>query len=155
MAQHDMVGSGEWGGFWFYCTVQCMYFRVSSYNSIEWNSFYSVGLYKTVVTYFFLNRFVAHIIITLSLMDRAYMWFNMTWLGRGNRVGSQANGVSLLRMTWSKCGGKIGGNPMESSPSSISLRKSSKEPAAAAAALWAKKSGISCPNLLSSSSSKS
>ena len=38
------------------------------------------------------------------------MWFIITWFGVGNNVGSQTNGVSLLSMTCSKCGGKTGGH---------------------------------------------
>lgn len=47
-----------------------------------------MGLHKTVVKYFFLNNIVVHMIINRSLMDRAYMWLNMTWLGLGNGVVS-------------------------------------------------------------------
>ena len=49
--------------------------------------------------------------MTLSLMERAYMWFSITWLGRGRRVGSHDRGVSLFRMTWRRCGGRMGGPP--------------------------------------------
>lgn len=54
----------------------------------------SIGLYMTDVTYFFLNLFVAHMTMTPSWMESAYMWFTITWLGVGNSVGSHESGVS-------------------------------------------------------------
>jgi len=47
-----------------------------------------IGLYRRVVTYFFLYRWVAESTMTPSLMERAYRWFSITWLGSGNNVGS-------------------------------------------------------------------
>ena len=55
-----------------------------------------------VVTHLLLNLCVALITMTLSLMERAYMWFTITWFGAGKRVGSQANGVSLFKITYKK-----------------------------------------------------
>jgi hypothetical protein len=52
-----------------------------------------------VVTHFFLNLWVVLMTMTLSLMESAYMWLTITWFGAGRRVGSQASGVSLFRMT--------------------------------------------------------
>ena len=48
--------------------------------------------------------------MTLSLKERAYIWFIITWLGVGNKVGSQTKGVSLFNITCSKWGGKTGGH---------------------------------------------
>ena len=53
-----------------------------------------IGLYSKEVTYFFLNLCVVLKTMTPSLMDNAYKWFNITWLGSGRRVGSQDIGVS-------------------------------------------------------------
>ncbi len=50
--------------------------------------------------------------MTLSLMESAYMWLSRTWLGMGRSVGSQLRGVSLLRITCSRCGGRMGGPPL-------------------------------------------
>jgi hypothetical protein len=64
--------------------------------------------------------------MTPSLIERAYKWLSITWLGSGRTFGSHWTGVSLLRitckeppilhvqitqriMTWSKWGGRIGG----------------------------------------------
>ena len=59
----------------------------------------SIGLYRIVVTYFFLNLCVEEMTMTPSLMDIAYRWLIITWLGSGNRVGSQVKGVSLFKIT--------------------------------------------------------
>ena len=53
-----------------------------------------MGLYSSVVTYFFLNLCVELSTMTPSLMERAYRWLIITWLGSGSRVGSQDSGVS-------------------------------------------------------------
>lgn len=47
-----------------------------------------IGLYSNVVTYFFRYRCVALSTMTPSFIDNAYKWFNMTWFGSGNNVGS-------------------------------------------------------------------
>lgn len=67
--------------------------------------------------------------MTPSLMDSAYKWLIITWFGSGNKVGSHCwkkgkiitntkmftqknlteSGVSLLRITCSKWGGRTGG----------------------------------------------
>lgn len=47
-----------------------------------------MGLYSSVVTYFLRYRCVALSTITPSLMDSAYRWFSITWLGSGSNVGS-------------------------------------------------------------------
>ena len=78
------------------------------------------------MTYFFLYLVVVLKAITKSLMDKAYIWFTITWWGVGNRVGSQFRGVSLFKITWTNWGGKIGGPPL-------------------AATVWADRSGTRRP----------
>ena len=114
-----------------------------------------IGLYSNEVTYFFLNLCVVLKTMTPSLMDSAYKWFNITWLGSGRRVGSQDIGVSwrlkihyfffnllghpvltLFKMTCKRCGGKIGG------PDKSFLLETTCGP------ISVLKCGISCPNTL-------
>lgn len=47
-----------------------------------------MGLYSSVVTYFLRYLCVALRTMTPSLIDRAYKWLSITWLGSGSRVGS-------------------------------------------------------------------
>ena len=45
-----------------------------------------MGLYRRVVIYFRLNRWVVLNTMTPSLIDNAYKWFNITWFGSGKSV---------------------------------------------------------------------
>src|SRR5689334_16405742 len=72
----------------------------------------TTGLMKTDVMYFFLYRAVTLILSTTSLNEHAYRWFRTTWLGTGRTELSSFEGT-LLRMTFSKCGGNPGGGSFE------------------------------------------
>ena len=47
-----------------------------------------MGLYKSVVTYFFLNLCVEERTRRSSLMAWAYRWLSITWLGSSSSTGS-------------------------------------------------------------------
>jgi len=49
---------------------------------------------------------------TPSLTEQAYRWFKTTWLGTGKTELSSLDGT-LFRMTFSRCGGRLGGGSFD------------------------------------------
>lgn len=78
-------------------TIQSIlfYFNYKYINSKIYIYHVQIGLYRRVVTYFLRYLWVALNTITPSLIERAYRWLSITWIGSGRRVGSHCKCKTL------------------------------------------------------------